>query len=413
MSMAVRLSFRPGGLCQFSLLAQRRLDLPPEIEVRGLGRTDVLRALQDDWYELKAPADLAGLLEKGAVLSSTQSETATAKWSLAQRDVHVLGVVSDFGGYITTSRMVVGEEHVVLCAAGYKSRVIDALANAGCSDFTEIAPYDGIPTGWAGFKGVRPTRPVPATNDGDILETLRPLAELEIVLEGGIQVGRSDWLVGHAPNVRLRGDLATAGPVFVDEQAAVVDSLGFCEAPGKNDIGDHVVWSASATRTYRVVDGLQTWDTWEAHRVANGSICGCGVFPPRGVEAKAGGLLVPSREIALIGARPGEVHYCSNQGAWTSRVSIAFPPFDPIWAIPRFPLRCERTTPVLRMSDNSPRPAAPSSAPRRGARGLRKWSGLILDAHRRGLALQPADDATVSLWEMYEAVARQIWKRFR
>jgi hypothetical protein len=415
LQMAFRLSFRAGGVCQFSLLAQRASDLPEQIEVRGRDRTEQLRALQEDWYELKAPADIGGLLRAGVAWTTERSADVAAKWMLSPREIYVLGAVTDFGGYVsTTSRLIIGEEHIVLCVAGRRDEVSAALTAAGCVDFRLVEAASGIPDGWIAYRGVKPSHWVSTTDDGDILDTLRPLANIDIQLEGGIQVDRSSWLVGHAPTIRIRGDLASAENVLIDDQSAVIANDGTCTSPGQASLGEHIVWSAAASRSYRVIDGKQEWAPWSAHRAVNGTICGAAVFPLPGSQLTARQVVVPSRDVSLIGATPGAVHHCSPVVGSRSAVNIVFPSFDPVWIIPRFPLRCDRRAArVTRISIGLPSPGSVRSKPRGDRESHREWSRLILDAHRRKLISDPADDATVELWSAYERVARSIWRRLK
>jgi len=412
LSIALRLSFRPGGICQFSLLAQRRSDFPYRINVRMLGRTEVFSTLQDDWYELRAPAELGELLRSGAIGVAVLPGNNILKWTLAQRDVYVLGVVPDFGGYVTVSRLVIGEEHVILCDSALRGSVADALAAAGCAAFSEVNSTDGIPDGWIAFRNVNPTKPVPALNDGGILDTLRPLADLEIALRHGIKVDRSDWLLGHGPTIILHGDVAAAGVVLIDGQPAAINDAGVCDAPGKGDIGEHTVWSASKFRSYRIVEGLQEWEAWPAHRPSNSVVCGAAVFPMSGSKGHERGLIVPSRDAVLIGARVGEIHHCLPDPRSRSSSNVVFPAFDPIWLIPRFPLRCDRAIPVIHTSTtlSTPNAQTPDGSVRRS---LREWCRLILDAHHRRLVVEPSNATTEALWNAYEQVAHAHWRRLK
>jgi hypothetical protein len=261
---------------------------------------------------------------------------------------------------------------------------------------------------------VRPANSVAAANDGGILDTLRPLATVEIEFQGGIRVDRAEWLRGHPPTIRLRGDVASVGIVLVDGQSARIGNQGKCEAPGQDALGEHVVWTASTSRTYRIVDGLEDWKPWAAHTLPGGVICGAGVFPPPGAGPSARGVIVPTGDTVLLGAKPGELHYCSSENAWRSSVSIVFPSFDPVWLIPRFPLRCDKRCARVLLLHSAPPVSIRLTSGRRGiARPLREWSRLVLDAHRRGLRLSPPDGQTEALWDSFARVARTIWRSTR
>jgi hypothetical protein len=414
LSVAIRLSFRPSGVCEWSLLAQKRDDLPSEIEVTRAEGTELFIALQDDWYEMTSPPDWSALLVHGAVWTVTGTTASTPRWTLARRDICVLGAGADFAGYITVPRLVIGEEHAILFLADRRQSVLDALAAAGCGHVAEVDPSEGVPEGWILLKHVRPTDPVSTANDGGILDSLRPLASVEIVLQGGIQVDRIEWLHGHPPTIRLRGDIASAGDILVDGQHATIGDQGKCDAPGQDTLGEHSVWTASTSRTYRIVEGLENWETWPAHDFPGGVICGGGVYPPPTAGPDARGVIVPSRDAVLIGTKPGQIHYCSPKNAWRSPVSIVFPSFEPVWSIPRFPLRCDkRDARVVLLSPRAPLSVRVASQPRKPAYAIREWSRLVLDAHRRGLRLSPSEEQAEALWEQFALVAREIWRHMR
>lgn len=411
LDVLLRLSFRSGGACHFSLLARRPGDLPDQIEVRGRNRMESLRSLQDDWYELKAPSDLGALLRDGAVWTSTPSSEASARWTLASRDVFVLGVSADFAGYVSTARLAIGEPHVVLCTSSRREDVAAALTTAGCLDTEWIDVASGVPEGWLVARNVRPSIPVSSTNDGDVLDTLRPLADIAIHLEAGIKVDRSAWLEGYPPTVRIVGDLASAGALLIDDTPTVIAADGTCESPRKGELGEHTVWSSSTSRNYSVIRGIQEWPPWLAHPMANAMVCGAAVFPLPGSRKAARQVVVPVGDLSLIGATPGEVLHCSHDATSVSRVTLAFPAFEPAWIVPRFPLRCDRRS--ARVIGIGPRRVS-RIAPATGHRpSVVEWSRLILDAKRRKLIIDPTDEPSRILWLEYQQVARSIWRRFR
>lgn len=414
LSTAIRLSFRPGYICQFSLLAERRQDLPEEVEVRARERTETFRALQDDWYELKAPDDLSGLLRDGAVWTTARSVGIPARWMLPHRDVYVLGVVADFGGYVTAPRLTVGEDHVVLCSTDRRGDVTTALAAAGCVDFRQVDANSGVPDGWIAFRSIRPSRSVPATNDGDILDTLRPLAAIEIALEGGIKLERSAWLVGHGPTIRIVGDLANAGEIQIDSQPALVAEDGTCVSPNQEELGEHIVWSSGATKRYLIIPGQADWKPWIAHRTSNASICGAAVFPATAAEKNFRQIVVPTGDFTLLGPRPGMVYHCARDASSRSAVAVTFPAFDPVWIVPRHPLRSDRrAAKVKRLGSDLTSPSLLRTRPKGRHDAIRQWATIILDAHRRKLILDPADVPTADLWKQYERAARSIWRRLK
>jgi hypothetical protein len=208
--------------------------------------------------------------------------------------------------------------------------------------------------------------------------------------------------------------LASAGEIHIDGRPAVIGDDGICISPNQADLGEHTVWSSSATRRYLIVSGQADWEPWTAHLTPNANICGAAVFPLAVSQPHSRQIIVPAGEFSLIGARPGMVHHCTRDHSSRSTVSVAFPSFDPVWLVPRFPLRCDRRAArVRRLSSDLAPPSLASAKPKAHRDSVREWTTIILDAHRRKLILDPADAATSSLWEEYERAARSIWRRLK
>src|SRR5581483_5082609 len=115
LSIEVRLIFERAGFCRLSLLPRRSPDLPEEITVAGSGDSQELIALQDDWYQDVVLADVATLLRQGVVWVGTLPEGRSARWSLSGREIWVLCRHHAISGFVSTSRLILGEQHVVLC----------------------------------------------------------------------------------------------------------------------------------------------------------------------------------------------------------------------------------------------------------------------------------------------------------
>ena len=125
------------------------------------------------------------------------------RWVLSGREIYVLGHHSDLAGFVSTAKVLLGEPHVVLCTADQH------LGRQTCR-FGERQPVpvtlgseSGIPAGWVGLQGVIPRIAISSAAESDILNVLRPDADCQIVLEGGIRIARSSWLLGHPPKIRL------------------------------------------------------------------------------------------------------------------------------------------------------------------------------------------------------------------
>src|SRR2546428_5188343 len=157
--------------------------------------------------------------------------------------------------------------------------------------------------------------PVASSPQGDILDALRPLADVEIVFEGGIRLERLTWLNGYPPRIRLRGDVGAIDRVVIDEQEATLTRDGGYAVPGWDLPGKHQVWCASAAQFYSIREGAEDWEAWDAYTWSMGdmsatseqsraAICGVLVRPPSAAAKESRALIVPASNPILLGAVP-------------------------------------------------------------------------------------------------------------
>jgi len=340
----------------------------------------------------------------------------------------VLAPHPDLSGFVSTTRLVIGDEHVVLCTAERLPQVLEAIAEAGSRVPAVLDSGKGVPAGWVALRGVIPQTPVPANDEGDILDVLRPLAEVQIALEGGIRLARQAWLAGYPPHIRLRGDIQSAGAVRIDGVEASAGALGSLSVPGWDQLGQHIVSCASASRSYAIQEGAEEWQGWDAYRWSMGdfetdtiasrrAICGAAVRPPPAAGPARLPLVIPVTNMVLIGPTPGDIETCSARVDLPSAVSLAFPSFRPVWAIPADPLHCDKRvarveligTPHLPDEDESEgRGSASRSSDRENQRRKGVWRDLILDAGRKGLLTEPRRSDITELWRAYRQRARKL-----
>jgi hypothetical protein len=359
-----------------------------------------------------------------------------ARWSLSGREIYVLARHSELNGFVSAPRLILGEEHVVLCVAERLSEVHAAIALTGSPKPTLLNSDSGIPAGWAGLWGVVPRTAIAPSPAGDILDALRPLAEVEIALEGGIRIDRQTWLSGFPPSVRLRGDTSTIGAVTIDGHDATLSADGGYAVPGWDSPGEHSVWCTSDSRTYAIRGGAEDWESWDAYTWSLGelgaggtqsrpAICGVLVRPPRAARSDGRAIVVPASNPVLIGAGPEEIEICTPRSDVRAGLCIGFPWFEPIWAIPADALHCDkRTARVLLIG--SPQPVAegeqqPSARPgerrarfhRGRTRGAHAWCEAILTAGRKGLQTEPSRAEIADLWKAYKRSAKALRRSWR
>ncbi len=437
MPIEVRLVFERAGFCRVSLLPRRAEGMPQELAVAGSGDPPELVALQDEWYQDVELADIGRVLRGGIEWAGSLPEGRRVRWSLSGREIYVLARHSELSGFVSAPRLTLGGEHVVLCAAERLNEVREAIAMTGSPEPALLDSGSGIPAGWSGLRGVAPRMPVAPSPFGDILDALRPLADVKLVLEGGIRIDRQAWLSGFPPNVRLRGDTSTISAVTIDGRDATISADGDCVVSGWDSPGDHSVWCTSDSRTYAIRDGAEDWEPWDAYTWSLGelradgmqsrpAICGVLVRPPRAARPDGRARVVPASNPILIGADPGEIAVCSSRSDLRAGVSVGFPWFEPVWAIPADAHHCDkRTARVLLVGP--PQPVAKGEPQRRGRSRERRggrldrprnagadaWCTAILAASGKGLQTEPARPEIVDLWKTYRRCAKALRRSWR
>jgi hypothetical protein len=390
------------------------------------GVTFSLEQLQEDWFQDVVPVDLGPALRRGLDWRSEGSADA-ARWSLSGRDIYVLAEHKHLSGYISTARLVLGEKHVVVCTLERANEVRAAIAATGGPTPQEFGEELGAPLGWIGFRGVEPRVPVAPSADGDLLDSLCPLPDIVIDLDGGIRLEFSSWLAGFPPRVHVTGDVSSAGDVVIDGQKAQPrEDLGYAVA-GWDALGNHTVWCAGKSATYSIVEGIEEWKPWEAYKWSLGdetpvaldrpAICGALILPPavrrlknRDSTARRS-VVVPASNPVLIGPSPGDIYTCAVRSDLSAKDCNGFPDFDPMWALPANALHCDkRIARVLCLGALRKPQGGPSAA----LRSLRAgWASAILTASRKGLQTFPASEEVRHLWSEYRRTARALARERR
>lgn len=431
----LRLVFEKAGFCRVSLLPRRAVGMPAEFAVEGSGSPPELQALQDEWYQDVMLPDIGRLLREGIEWAGTLPGGAPARLSLSGRGIFVLARHDELNGFVSTPRLVLGEEHVVLCVAERLPDVRAAIALTESPEPTELNSESGIPVGWVGLRGVRPQKPVAPSPSGDILDALRPLPEAGIALIGGIRIDRQTWLSGFPPTIELLGDASMLGGVTIDAQEATRSPEGGYVAPGWDSAGEHSVWCTSSSRTYTIRSGAESWEPWDAYAWSLGeprasgtqsrpAICGVLVRPPQVARSDSRPTVIAASNPILIGARLGEIEVCTPRGDVRAGLCIGFPWFEPIWAIPADALHCDkRTTRVLLIGppaavnrgdqESSTQDSGCAALRRALAWGSRAWCAAILDAGRKGLQTEPSRIEIANLWQSYKRHAKTLRRGWR
>jgi hypothetical protein len=299
--------------------------MPEEIEVSGAGESPLtLSALHEAWYQDVIPADAGSALRNGATWYADRPE-GRLQWMLSGRDLYVLGPRDELSGYVSAPRLVLEDQHTVLCIAELREQVLALLQQCCVTAPASINPEDGLPPGWVGFRGVCPTRSLPPSPTPDILDALRPAPDVQISLRGGIRLQYFQWLIGFPPAIRLVGAASDAQlSVTIDGQTAVRQTGGAFTAPGWDKPGDHLVACGALTRSYSLVAPPDSWESWAAYsQSGNLAICGAavGIMSPAAVRPS---IVVAASNLLLLGQHLSL--FRPDRHAWILRRGSALSP---------------------------------------------------------------------------------------
>ncbi|VTT98807.1 unnamed protein product [Gemmataceae bacterium] len=395
-----------------SFLPRRQDGMPAPIDVSGATSHLQLRTFRDDWYEEVIIPDVGNVLRCGTVWEAETGEERF-RWALSGRDLYVLGVDSEWSGYVSVPRLVLGDQHVVLCTAELSPRVEELLRQCCGRLPPRIDANDGLPEGWVGFRPVVPSVPLPLEETPDIFAAVRPSPEVDIVVRGGIRLRYGQWLLGCPPSIRLSGDVQHAGPITIDGAVATLQDGSFVVS-GWDALGEHTVACAGKTTTYTLVKPEEGWEVWPAYRFAPNlpAICGPRILVAGVGQGASESILVAADSPLLLGARPGEIYRCPQRGDQVG-VCAASPPFKPIWAVPANPLNAAKATARIRFLGDEGAHLVETNAPLPTGRDIREWCSAILNCARKGLSIDPNDEAVASLWRSYRDTAKRLWRAQR
>ena len=115
---------------------------------------------------------------------------------------------------------------------------------------------------------------------------------------------------------------------------------------------------------------------------------------------------VPATNSVLLGAVPGELFLTHPRPNLRGARCLGVPPFDPVWALPPQPLHCDkRANRILLVAAVAAAPSSACSDRVTNRRDLVRWCQLILDASRKGLAVEPASPTVDNSWREYKRLA--------
>jgi len=400
LEIRVRLTLDRFYFCTVTFLPGRTAELNDDVVVK-LDTASLQLVAQEDWYQDLSFSETGRYLRDGFELKGVLSDQRQARWLLKGRDVYVLAFHPRANGFVSATRLLLGRSHVVLCVSNLVGEVETVLKEAGCQGYSKLDETQGLPDGWAGFRGVSPTSAIAVeTGISDPFYAIKPASDIEIEFEAGVRLRNSVWLAGYPPKIKLFGQPGAGIKALIDGKEALPAEDGSLVVDGYGLPGSHSVYCGGVSRSYSVEEPPDSWEAWPAYQFGEAKICGALVqLPPE--EAGRPAFTVPMSNPLLIGAEPGQVFRCSARSVALWR---GFVPFDVVWALPAQPLTCNKKfARILQFAD---KPLMPLRA---GIRPL-VWCSAILDASRKGLRIEGGSAQSAERWSEYKKTARNIWR---
>jgi len=387
------LTFLPGDWgISLAVLLGRADGMPGHVEVRVGGTTYSLLTIDDRLFEPFEPPGEIDLV--GAGFAAEATIPPIRRWVRTKRDLHVFSERAGVSGFASVPRALIGQENVVLCRAHLATTAIDCARATGSAELQQVTG-PGIPEGWLCFRAFRPKAPADFGEAGDIFLSLNPLPDAAIELSGGIASGRSTWIVGAPPTIRILGTDPSAAGFTIDGHPASPGQSDGWLAPGWDAAGTHTIRFGGLSRTYEIAEIDETWPIWATDSASAYFACGAKVSAP----ARLGALAFAGGPRWLLGARAGAVAFAPLSSAG---IAVAAPPFRPVWVL------AARTGGRL-----SPATALPFQAPPQMPSGsiareqIAQWCNLL-----RGSSA-PTEASSKELWRQYRQLARRLRRRGR
>jgi hypothetical protein len=144
------LDHRGTGVRSLSLIPEWRRGMPTDLEVMGTQGEFALCQLLDDSCQDVVPRDIGAAL-RGGVVWRGKGSARCWHWVLGGREIYVLAPGDDagFNGFISVTRLLLDQEHVVLTTTAQRAEALAALTQAGCAELVIMdETVEGVPPGW-------------------------------------------------------------------------------------------------------------------------------------------------------------------------------------------------------------------------------------------------------------------------
>ena len=272
----------------------------------------LFEASDEGWYDptLIRPTDgelLASGFEWRSVVNDTQ-------FTLRRSETLVVALTpsSSYSGLLSSRRLLQGITCSVLCRDEIIDKTVAYLSEVAQQRLNKVN-HPQLPEGWSIIRDFAPQMHIEAPTG---LETLEIDPNVNLLVSGGLRIGRRwSWLEGAPPRILVSG-LGTSGEVKVNgEQVEVDDNGNLMINAILTQPGEYLIEAGRVRRRIEIVSPqMSVHDRLgndDSHRTVTVSL-------PQGLWT-------------LIGASPGEV--CIAHGPSFVRGTLASCPFRPVWAV--------------------------------------------------------------------------------
>ena len=370
---------------------------PPGFPIVFEDRKRVFEASDEGWYD---PAQLrpedGELLETGFEwLSHARGIDFTLRRSGALAIPFTPS--SSYSGFLSSRRLLRGIRCSVLCRDNIVPTVKDYLSEVA-QDLLSPVPHSLLPNGWSMFRDVS-ARVHVETPAG--LEALEVDPQVELIVAGGLRLGRSwSWISGAPPRILVSGMEAldsikvNGASVGVDASGELLDEGVFAEP------GEYFVKAGSRQRKITIQRAQVPVQSQTARHESLDA-------------GRSRRIALPLGSWTLIGNSPDQV--CYSDGKFF-RGTIASCPFHPNWAIQVG--AGPGAVVAVASYPSPPRTLTLQSLTVQTRKLIEQWSSVVYSAHIRrprfvGLNGAVTDESIVDVWKDYAALAKRIKRRLK
>ena len=358
----------------------------------------VFEASDEGWYD---PAQIHP--EDGELLESGFEWISDAKgihFTLRRSGAVVVPLTPSssysYSGFISSRRLLRGVRCSVLCRDKFLPKVKDYLSEIAQSTLNPIS-HPLLPNGWSIFRDFTAHVHVEAPTGLEMLEVDQ---NIDLIVAGGLRIGRRwSWLAGAPPRILISG-METHDQIKVNGTSVEVDASGelltgcIITTPG-----EYLIEAGSMRRKIEIArPQVSVRSKTTLHE------------PLDGGSRK---IALPYGSWTLIGRSPDQV--CHFRGE-SSRGTIASCPFNPSWAV-----QVGAGPGAVVAVPTCPSPPLSMGLQKligQTRKMVERWTSTIYDAHIRrphfvGLNGVAPDARVVDVWGQYTTLAKQIKRRLR